>query len=36
MQKILQNPKMSFNGQSNMFVGKIIFCTYDLYLKLDI
>jgi len=35
MQKILENPKMSFNRQLNMFFGKIIFCTCDLHLKLD-
>jgi len=33
MQKILENPKMSFNRQLNMFFGKIIFCTCDLPLK---
>jgi len=36
MKKILENPKMNFNGQLNMFFGKIISCTCDLYLKLDI
>jgi len=36
MQKIPENPKMSFNGQPNMFFGKIISYTYDLHLKLDI
>jgi hypothetical protein len=35
MQKIPENP-MSFNGQPNMFFGKIISCTCDLHLKLDI
>jgi hypothetical protein len=30
MQKILENPKMSFNGQPNMFFGKIISFTCDL------
>jgi hypothetical protein len=29
-------PKMSFNGQLNMFSGKIISYTCDLHLKLDI
>ncbi len=33
MQKILENPKMSFNGQPNMFFGKI---NFGLHLKLDI
>ncbi len=33
MQKILENPKMSFNQQPNMFFGKI---TCDMHLKLDI
>ncbi len=27
---------MSFNGQPNMFFGKIISCTCELHLKLDI
>jgi hypothetical protein len=27
---------MNFNGQANMFFGKIIICTSDLHLKLDI
>jgi hypothetical protein len=27
---------MSFNGQLNMFFGKIISCTCDLHLKLNI
>jgi hypothetical protein len=27
---------MSFNGQPNMFFGKIISYTYDLHLKLEI
>jgi hypothetical protein len=33
--KILKNPKMSFNVKPNMFFGKIISCTCDLYLKLN-
>jgi len=36
MQKILENPKMSFNGQSNMFIGKIISCTCHIHVKLNI
>jgi hypothetical protein len=36
MQKILENPKMSFNGQLNMFFDKIISYTCDLHLKLYI
>jgi len=36
MQKILDNPKMSFNKQPNIFFSKIISCTCDLHLKLDI
>ncbi len=36
MQKILENPKMNFNVQPNIFFDKIISCTYDLHLKLDI
>jgi hypothetical protein len=36
MQKILENPKMCFNQQPNMFFGKIISYTCDLHLKLDI
>jgi hypothetical protein len=36
MQKNLENPRMSFNGQLNMFFGKIISCTCDLHLKLNI
>jgi hypothetical protein len=36
MHKILENPKMSFYGQLNMFFGKIISCTCDLHLKLNI
>jgi hypothetical protein len=36
LQEILKNPKMSFNGQSNMFFGKIVSYTCDLHLKLDI
>jgi hypothetical protein len=35
-QKILENPKMSSNGQPNMFFGKIISCTCDLHLKKNI
>jgi hypothetical protein len=35
MEKILENPKMSFNGQLNMFFNKIISCTCDLHLKVD-
>jgi len=34
MQKILENVKMSFNGQPNMFFDKIISYTCDLHLKL--
>ncbi len=34
--KNAKNPKMSFNGQPNMFFGKIISCTCDLHLKLGI
>jgi hypothetical protein len=36
MQKKILNPKMSFNGQPNMFFGKIISYTCDLHLKLNI
>jgi hypothetical protein len=36
MQKFLEIPKMNFNGQPNMFFGKIISCTCDPHLKLDI
>ncbi len=36
MKKIPKNPKMSFNGQLNMFFGKINSCTYDTYLNLEI
>ncbi len=36
MQKFLEIPKMNFNGQPNMFFGKIISCTCDLHLILDI
>ncbi len=36
MKKIPKNPKLSFNGQPNMFFCKIIFCTCDLHLKLNI
>jgi hypothetical protein len=36
MQKILENPKIYFNGQPNIFFGKIIFSTCDLHLKLNI
>jgi hypothetical protein len=36
MQKILEIPKMGYNGQSNMFFGKIISYTCDLHLKLEI
>jgi len=35
MKKIPKNPKMSFNGQPNMFFGKIISFTCDLHLNLD-
>jgi len=31
-----KTPKMNFNGQPNMFFGKIISCTCDLHLKLHI
>ncbi len=34
--KNAKNPKMSFNGQPNMFFGKLISYTCDLHLKLDI
>jgi hypothetical protein len=33
---ILKYLKMCFNGQPNMFFIKIISCTCDLFLKLDI
>jgi hypothetical protein len=36
MQKIPKNPKMSFNGQPNMFFGMLISFPCDLNLKLDI
>jgi hypothetical protein len=36
MQKILENTKMGFNGQPNVFFGKIISYTCDLHLKLNI
>jgi hypothetical protein len=36
MQKILENPNMSFNGQLNMFFGMFISFTCDLHIKLDI
>jgi len=36
MQKILENPKMSFNGQPNMFFDMFISFTCDLHLKLNI
>jgi hypothetical protein len=36
MKKIPKIPKMSFNGQPNMFFGKIIFYTCDMHWKLDI
>jgi hypothetical protein len=36
MKKILENCKMGFNGQPNMFFGKIISYTCDLHTKLDI
>ncbi len=36
MLKVLENPKMSFNGQQNMFFDKIISCTCDLHVKIDI
>ncbi len=35
-QIFLKLPKMSCNGQSNMFFGKIISYTCDLHLKLEI
>jgi hypothetical protein len=34
--KNIENPKMSFNGQPNMFFDKIISYTCDMHLKLDI
>jgi len=34
--KNAKNPKMGFNGQPNMFFGKIISCTCDLHLKPNI
>jgi hypothetical protein len=36
MQKNSKNPKMSFNGQLNMFCGMFISRTCDLHLKQDI
>ncbi len=36
MNLIFKNPKRSFNGQPYMFFGKIISCTCELHLKLDI
>ncbi len=36
MQKFPKSLKMNFNGQLNMFFGKIFSCTCDLHLKLDI
>jgi len=36
MQKILEKPKISFNGQPNMFFGMFISFTYNLHLKLNI
>ncbi len=36
MQKILKNPKMSLNGQTNMFFSMFISNTCDLHLKLNI
>jgi hypothetical protein len=36
MQKIPKNHKISFNGQPNMFSGKIIPFTCDLHPKLNI
>jgi hypothetical protein len=36
MQKQFKSFKMSFNKQPNMFFGKIIYCTCDLHLKLNI
>jgi len=36
MQKTLKNPKMSFNGQPNIFFGMFISYTCDLHLKQDI
>jgi hypothetical protein len=35
-QKIPKNSKMSFNGHLYMVFGKIVSCTCDLHLKLDI
>ncbi len=31
-----KKPKMTFNGQPNMFFGMFISCTCDLHLKLNI
>jgi hypothetical protein len=36
MQRILEDPKMSLNGQPNIFFGKINSYTCDLHLKLNI
>jgi len=36
MQKIVENPKVTFNGQPNMFFDMFIFYTCDLHLKLNI
>jgi len=36
MQKIPKNPKMSFNGQPDMFFGMFNSFTCDLHLKLNI
>jgi hypothetical protein len=36
MLKILENPKVSFNGQPNIFFGMFISFTCDLDLKLHI
>jgi len=36
MLEMQKNPKMSFNGQPNMFFNMFISCTCDPHLKLDI
>jgi hypothetical protein len=36
MHKFPEIPKMNFNGQPNMFFGKIFSYTCDLHLKLNI
>jgi len=36
IQKIPKNPKMSFNGQPNMFFGMFVSFTCDLHIRQDI